>query len=102
MLKLVAIAALTTASASVAVASPAPQDANEIVITVTAQDLSSAGHKQLMRRIGLAAEELCGSYAARETAQHDEVSLCRDQVFRSADQQIASLGSATRIRLAAR
>jgi UrcA family protein len=101
MLKLIAIAAFAFSGAAVA-AAPA-SDSNEVVLTVTARDLDgTAGHQRLMRRISLAAEELCGSYAAREQQDWDEVTTCRKAAFRSAEQQLAGLRAGATVRVAAR
>ncbi|GLR46642.1 UrcA family protein [Sphingomonas astaxanthinifaciens] len=102
MLKLIALAALAASTVAIAEA-PAADDSNAVVLTVTARDLDgAAGHQRLMRRISLAAEMLCGSYAARETQDWDEVKACRKAAFRSAEQQLAGLAAGGTVRVAAR
>lgn len=99
MLKFIAFAALiaTTAAAS---AEPLAAD---VVITITASDRADqAGKERLMRKVSLAAEQLCGSIATVESFQWDEISRCRGEAFRSVDRQLARMNQPGTIRLAAR
>lgn len=98
MLKLIALAALTSTAVPVAA-----QIAPQVEIVVTAQDLAGpAGQRRLHRRISAAAEQLCGSYATVESFQVDGITMCRDQVFGSAQQQLAALAGRGKLRLAGR
>lgn len=100
MLKLIAAAAFA-ASATVATAAQAP--ANEVVITVTATDRAdAAGQRVLMRKVAMATEQVCGSFATVEYAQWDGVERCRAEAMKSVDQELAAMKAPGTIRLATR
>ena len=101
MLKYIALAALAL-TATAATARPLPERI-EVVIKVTASDRAdAAGHQRLMRKVSLAAEQVCGSYAAVEYQQWDRIEQCRAEAFRSVDRQLAAMKQPGIVRLAAR
>ncbi|SRR5260221_10969317 len=76
-------------------------DPRTATITVTAADMASpAARARLDRRIGAAIEDVCGSYAAIESAQVPEMDDCWKAARSEVQQRLASFNSKTRIQLA--
>ena len=98
-LAIVAIAAIAAAPA----AGQADADPVERV-TVSSLDLASAdGRRLLARRIGLATELACGSYAGkREHHEIDAIDQCRRRAKAEVARQVAAIDKQQRTRSASR
>ena len=92
MFKFVTTAALLALSAAVQAETPINVDAPRTAL-VQVGDLSlSTAHGRLLlnRRIAVAIEEVCGSYAGvNEPSETDRIDGCRIAARRSADRQLA-------------
>ena len=70
-------------------------------VTITAADMATpAARDRLNRRIGAAIEEVCGSYAAIESAQVPEMDACWSAAKAQVAERLASIKSRTSIQLA--
>ena len=86
-----------------AVPAAASADPRTATITVTNADMASpAARARLDRRVGAAIEEVCGRYAAIESAQVPEMDACWAAAKRQVQQRMASLNGRVKIQLSAR
>ena len=96
-LKTLAAASIALAPAS-AVAEPSGPSRS---ISYADLDLSRASDvTKLRRRIALAMESVCGSYATVEPYRADEITRCRAQAKAGVDQQLAQIAERQAVRLA--
>ena len=90
------LTAALIAAAAAATASPAARAGVPASVVVHGDlDLTRpADMARLRRRIALAVEEVCGSYAAIEPYQEQELSRCRAETLREAETALARVAVA--------
>lgn len=100
MIKLMGFAVLIAASGSHSNAAP-PAEQEQVLITVSAQDMAKPrAMAVLKKRIGVAVEQFCGSFASVEYDQWRHIDRCREDALRGVEQQMAKLAPNGAIRLA--
>jgi UrcA family protein len=97
LVSIAAVAAVFTAAPVLAAA----QDSQTASIRIDDLDLSRSGDVRVLgRRVAVAKEVACGSYAGARDGEEDRIAECRANVDRQLEPRLAALGA--RGKLAAR
>jgi hypothetical protein len=90
---------MTLALVLSAASAAAPAQLAERSVTLDANTIASRAYQ---RELSAAIEEVCGSYAAVDYAQWDEIDRCRAGARASVDRQLAKLRQSQPVRLGSR